>query len=136
MTGLYGDAQFQSLKLQILHKGLYALRDSTEIVVIHLLVLSRIVPHQRTPRQQQIRACSIETFIYQKVFLFPSQVRGYFFDSRIKIMTNICCCYVDSMQSAQQRSLIVKRFTAITDKDCRNTKRIVYDKNGRGGIPC
>ena len=39
MTGLAGYAEFQSLDLEIAHKGCNALGDGTKVVVVHLLVL-------------------------------------------------------------------------------------------------
>ena len=39
MTCLTRYAQLKSLYLQILHEGSHTLRDGTEVVVVHLLVL-------------------------------------------------------------------------------------------------
>ena len=71
---LTGDTESQSLELQILHKGLYALRNGTKVVVIHLLVLGRVVAHQRTTRQQQVRTCGIESLVNEEILLFPTEV--------------------------------------------------------------
>ena len=45
VTCLAWYAQFECLNLQVFHKGNHACRDRTEIMVVHLLVLGRIVSH-------------------------------------------------------------------------------------------
>ena len=39
MTGLARDTEFERLYFQILHESLHTLRDGSEIMVVHLLVL-------------------------------------------------------------------------------------------------
>ena len=40
MTCLTRNAKFESLYLKVFHEGSHTLRDSTKIVVVHLLILS------------------------------------------------------------------------------------------------
>ena len=56
----------------IFHEGRHAAGDSTEIVVFQLLVFGSLMPHQGASCEQQVGACRIQAFVYQKVFLFPS----------------------------------------------------------------
>ena len=74
MTRLTRDAEFQSLNLEVAHEGSDALRNGTEVVVIHLLVLGRVMTHQGTACQQQVRTCGIESFIHEEILLFPTEV--------------------------------------------------------------
>ena len=106
-------AQLKSLNLQILHKRSHTLWYSTEVVVIHLLVLSRGVTHQRTSCKQKVRTSRVQSFINKEILLFPSQIRHTLLNLRIKVMHHICGSLVNGMYSLQQRSLIVQRLTCI-----------------------
>ena len=45
MSCLAGNAEFECLSLQIFHESLHSFGDSTEVMVVHLLVLGRVVAH-------------------------------------------------------------------------------------------
>ena len=135
VTGLAGDAQFQRLNLQFTHEGRHTLRDGAEVVVVHLLVLRRVVSHQRAPCQQQVRTGSVETFVHEEVLLFPAEVRGHLLHAGVKVMANLCSSHVHGMQGAEQRSLVVECLAAIRDEDGRDAQRVVDDEHRRCGIP-
>ena len=56
---LAGNAKFQSLYLQFFHEGSDTLGDAPEVVVVHLLVLGAVVPHECTSRQHEVWACRV-----------------------------------------------------------------------------
>ena len=132
---LAGDAQFQSLDFQIAHKFCHALRDSPKIVVFHLLVFRTIVSHQRASREQKVRASGIKTLVYQKIFLFPTQIGGNFLHIIIEISANLQSRLVHCRKRFFERSFIVQRFTSITDEHGRNHERIADDKHRTSRIP-
>ena len=136
MTCLAGNAQLQSLYLQLTHKGGYPLRDGTEVMVIHLLVLCRIVTHQRATRQQQVGTGSIEALVHEEILLFPAKVRRHFFYRRVEIVAHVRRSHVDGMEGTQQWSLVVECLTAIRYEDGGNTQCVVDDKDRRRGVPC
>ena len=113
MAGLAGDGQLQGLYLKVFHKGLYTVGDSAEIVVVHLLVLGRIVSHQRAAGEHQVRTCRIETFVHEEILLFPSQVAGHFLHVGVEIAGHGTGCLVNGTECALQRSLVVEGFTRI-----------------------
>ena len=72
VTGLAWDGELQSLNLKILHKGLYTIGDSTEVMVVHLLVLGTLVAHECAACKHKVWTCGIETLVDEEIFLFPS----------------------------------------------------------------
>ena len=82
-------------------------------MVVHLLVLGGVVPHQRAAREHQVGACAIEPFVNKEVFLFPSQVAGHLFHALVKIVAHLGGSHVDSMLGTQQGSLVVEGFACI-----------------------
>ena len=72
VASLTGDTQFESDNLEFFHKRGNTLRDTPEIVVVHLLVFGRVVPHECTSCEQQVGTCRIESFIDKEILLFPS----------------------------------------------------------------
>ena len=80
VTCLTRNTQLECLNLQVAHKGGHTLRDSSEVVVVHLLVLSRIVAHQGATRQQQVRTGGIEALVYKEILLLPTEVRSDLLD--------------------------------------------------------
>ena len=51
-------------------------------------------------------------------------------------MAYIGSCLAQCMERAEQRSLVVKGFTCIRDKDSRDAKGIIDDKDGRCRVLC
>ena len=135
VTGLNRNTQFQSMNLQILHKGLNALGDSTEVVVVHLLVLSRIMPHQGTTCQQQVGTGCIKTLVNQEVLLLPAQVADHLLYLGVEIMANLGSSHIHSLQGAQQRSLIVECLAAVRYKYGRDDKGVIHNEDGACRVP-
>ena len=123
------NAQLKSLDLKILHESLHTLRNRSEVVVVHLLVLGRAVAHQRAAGQHEVRTCGIEVLVDEEVLLLPSQVADTLLHVGIEIMTNIGSGNVHSMESAQQRCLVVKGLTGVRNEDRRDTQCVVDDKH-------
>ena len=71
---LTGNGEFEGLDLEVFHKGLHAVGDGAEVVVVHLLVLRALVAHQRAARHQQVGTGGVEAFVDEEVFLFPAEV--------------------------------------------------------------
>ena len=135
VTRLAGNAQFQGLDFQIAHKFCHALRNSPKIVVFHLLVFRTIVSHQRATGEQKVRASGIKTFVYQEIFLFPTQIGGNFLHIIIEISANFQSRLVHCCKRFFERSFIVQCFTCITDEHGRNHERIADDKHRTSRVP-
>ena len=126
---LTGDAQFESHDFQLAHEGSHALGYGPEVVVIHLLVLGRVVAHQRTACQQQVGTSSIKSFVHKEVLLLPAEVRRHLLHSRVKVVANLSSSHVHGMKGTQQRSLIIECLARIRDKYGGDTECIVDDKD-------
>ena len=98
VTCLARNTQFECLYLKILHESLYTFRNSTEVMVVHLLVLCRVMPHQRTACKHKVRTSKVQVFIYKEVFLFPSKVSVNLLYVLIKVLANLSCCNINSME--------------------------------------
>ena len=136
MACLDGNGQFEGLNLQVLHKGLYAVRDGAEVVVVHLLVLGTLVPHQCASCHQQVGAGRIEPFVHEKVFLFPTEVDLYLLHIVIEETADLRCSLVNSMECTQQRSLVVESLAGIGNEYGGNTECVVNDEHRACGVPC
>ncbi len=100
MTGLARNTEFKSLDFQILHESLNTLRDGSEVVVVHLLVLCRVVTHQGTAREHQVRTCRIEALIYQEVLLLPSEIGLHLLDLRVEVVAHLGSRLAHSVQAS------------------------------------
>ena len=100
VTGLAGNGEFESLDLQIFHKGLYAVGNGTEVVVVHLLVFGTLVPHQRSTCQHQVWAGGIESLVDEEIFLFPAEVHLYLMDIIIEVLADIRSGLVNSTKGS------------------------------------
>ena len=72
VAGLYGDAQLQGLYLQVFHESHHTLRDGTEIVVVHLLVLGALVAHQRATSKDEVGTGGIQILVDEEILLLPT----------------------------------------------------------------
>ena len=129
MTSLTRNSQLQRLDLQVLHERLYTIRNRTEIVVVHLLVLGRVMSHQCSTCQHQVRTGGIQTFIHQEILLFPSEVTDHLLDGRIEIVNHTQCSITHGTKCTFQRCFVVERLPGIGNKDRRNTQRIIDDEH-------
>ena len=136
MTGLARDAEFERLYFQILHESLHTLRDGSEIMVVHLLVLRRVVSHQGTACEHQVRASRIETLIYQEVLLLPSEIGLHLLYLWVEVVAHLGSRLAQGMERAEQWSFVVQSLTGIRNKDGRDTEGIVDDEHRRCRIPC
>ena len=136
MARLARNRQFESLNLQVFHERLHAVGDGTEVVVVHLLVLCRVVSHQRAACKHQVGSCAVESLVNQEILLFPSKVACNLVYRRVEKPAHVCRRDVYGVHRAQQRSLVVESLACVRDEYRRNTKRVVYDEHGRCGVPC
>ena len=127
--------QLKCLYLQILHKCLYTIRNCTKVMVIHLLILGTLMSHQSPASQHQIRTCRIESFIYQKVLLFPTEVYLNLGNIIIEQTANICCRLIYCMKCSQKWCFVVQSFACIGNKNCRDTECVVNNKHGTCWVP-
>ena len=51
------NTKLESLNLKVAHESTYTLWDRTEVVVVHLLILSRRVSHEGTACKEKVRTC-------------------------------------------------------------------------------
>ena len=136
MAGLARDAEFECLDFQILHESLHTLRDGSEIMVVHLLVLCRVVAHQGTAREHQVGTCRVKAFIYQEVLLLPTEIGLHLLYLWVEIVAHLGSRLAQGMERAEQWSLVVQSLTGIRNKDGRDTEGIVDDEHRRCRIPC
>ena len=129
------DGKFESLYLKVFHKGLNAVGDSAEVVVVHLLVLGTLVAHECAACEHEVGAGRVEAFIHEEIFLFPSQVTRHLCHIVIEELAYVGGGTIHGMQCAQQWSLIVEGFTGVGDEDGGDTQCVVDDEHGRCGVP-
>ena len=104
-------------------------------MVVHLLVLGRVVTHQRAPRQQQVGTGSVQSLVHEEILLLPSEVGSNLLHGGVEIVAHLSSSHVHGMQGAQQRSLVVEGLTAIRNKHGGNHQRIVNDEHRTCWIP-
>ncbi len=132
---LAGDAQFQGLDFQVFHEFGHALGDGAEVVVVHLLVLGRFVPHQCASRHEQVRAGGIKPFVHEEVFLFPSQVRDDLLHVGVEVAAHVGGGFVHGVDGLFQRSLVVERLAGVGDENGGNHQGVAQHEYGRGRVP-
>ena len=135
VAGLNGDAQLQGLYLQVFHESHHTLRDGTEIVVVHLLVLGALVAHQRATGKDEVGTGGIQILVDEEILLLPTQVAGNLLNIRIEVMAHIRSGHVHSVEGTEQRSLVVEGLTRVGNEDGGDTKRVVDDKHRRRRVP-
>ena len=110
VAGLARNAKFEGLNLKVFHERLHTLRDGAEIVVVHLLVLCRVVSHERAARKHEVGAGCIQSFVNEEVLLFPSEVGCNLLHFGVEVVANVRCRNVYGVEGSQQRSLVVECF--------------------------
>ena len=135
VAGFYRDSQLLTFVFQILHKSNHPSRYRTEIMIIQLLIFSTFMSHHRPAGKYQIRTGRPQAFVYQKIFLLPSQIREHFFHLRVEIPANIHSRTVYCLECPQKRGLEIQGLPRISNKDSRYTKGRIDNKGRRTRIP-
>ena len=104
-------------------------------MVVHLLVLGRVVSHERSACEHQVGTGKVKALVYQEVLLFPAQVAANLLHFGVKILGHGGGSGVNGLQRTQQRRLIVERFARVRNEDGGDAKRVVDDEHGRSGVP-
>ena len=68
------DAKLKGCYLKLTHELCDTLGDDAEVVVFHLLVLCRVMAHQRAACHHEVRTCCVEFLINEEVLLLPAKV--------------------------------------------------------------
>jgi hypothetical protein len=69
VAGLDRDAELEQLVLRLLHEGQDAVLDAAEVVVLQLLPLRRLGPHQRAPAATEVGPQRVERAVDEEVLL-------------------------------------------------------------------
>ncbi len=118
---LQRDAEHQAFVFEIAHERHHALGNGAEIVILQLLVLGRLVSHERTAGKHQIGAHSPQALVDEKVLLLPAQIGVYPLDRLVEVAAHLGRGAVDSRYRPKKRHLIVERIARIGDEDGRDT---------------
>ena len=114
MLGLRQYSELPKLLVKLFHKRLNAALNRSEIVILKLLTLRRLCAEKGTSGENQILALFINVRINQKILLLRTD--------RCFYRLNVCFSEqsenperltVDSLHTAQQRSLFIKRLAAV-----------------------
>ena len=116
--------------LHLFHKGSHTGRDSTEIVVLQLLVLGTFMSHQRPFGETQVGTGGIECLVYQEIFLFPTKVGVYLLHFGMEEVAYCRGCPVYRREGFQQWCLVVECLPGVGDEDRRDTEGVIDDESG------
>ena len=135
VAGLAGDAKLQCLNLNVAHEILHALRNGSEIVVVHLLVLGRVMAHQCAAGHHQVWTGTEQRLVNQEIFLLPTQVASHLLHLGVEILAYGGGCLIDGVQRFLQWHLVVECLTREGDENRRNHQRVANHKHRRSRIP-
>ena len=116
------NAQLQALILEVLHEGHHTRRNRTEIVVLQLLVLGRLVTHERTPREHQVGTCGPETLVNEEILLLPAQIGEDLRNILVEVVADLRGSGINRRKGPQQGHLVVERLARIGDEDGRDAE--------------
>ena len=139
MAGLGRNSQLPQFLFHIVHKVQDAGGNATEIVVIHLLVLSRSRPKDSAARLVQVRPLQVKTLVNQKVFLLGTQGHRGLLGACLEAGHEPPGRLGKGLQTAEQRSLLVQGLAGIAAEGRGNaeggTVAVTLDKGGASGVP-
>ena len=135
MAGLDGNAQFQTLVFEVLHERHHPARNGPEIVVLQLLILGRLVSHERTAREHQVGPYGPKALIDKEILLLPAQVAEDLLDVLVEIAAHLRGGLVHGRQRAQQGHLVIEGLARVGDEDGRDAERRIDDEGRRRGVP-
>ena len=135
VASLQRNTELQTLILQVTHKGEYSLRNSTEVVVVELLILRRLVTHKGATCLHKVGACRPESIINQEVLLLPAEEYLYSLDTAVEVFAHLGCSIRYCGNRTEQRGLVVQCLARVRYKYGRDAECRIYDKCWRCRVP-
>ena len=129
-------AHLVQLVLDFHHELEHALGDGAEILIFELLALRRLRAEERAAGVDQVGAREIEIAIDQEVFLLGAAGRDDVRRLRAEQFQDAYCLRGERFHRAQQRRLLVERFTGPADERGRDDQRragVIHQQPGRAG---
>ena len=129
-------AQLPKLIVKILHEGLYAAFNNTEIMVVHLLTLWGHSAEKRAAGIYKVLAFVIILFIHKKVFLlcaYGGEHRGHIAVAEKRKHAQSLLVY--GLHGAQQRGFFIQCLSSVGAEGRGYAKGVVLYKGIGGGIP-
>ena len=129
-------AHLVQLVLDFHHELEHALGDGAEILIFEFLALRRLGAEQRAAGVDQVGAREIEIAIDQEVFLLGTAGRDDVRRLRAEQLQDAYCLRRQRFHRAEQRRLLVERFTGPADERGRDDQRragVIHQQPGRAG---
>ena len=135
MARLAGNAELEGLNLKVAHESRHAFGNGAEVVVVHLLVLGRVMAHERAAGHQQVGACGVEPFVHEKILLLPTEVRDHFLHVGVEELCHGRGGLVHGVEGLLQRSFVIEGFACVGNEDGGDHQRVADDEDRRCGVP-
>ena len=135
VSGLERNAEPQAGDLKLAHELSHACRDGGEVMVLQLLVLRGIVPHQGPACNHQVSPCGVERLVNQEILLLPSQIGVHLGDLGVKKLDYWNSCIGDGLECFFQGSLVVQSLSGVGQKDSWNAKGVILNEDRGCRIP-
>ena len=139
VAGLGRNTEFPEFLFHIVHEVQDASRNATEVMVFHLLVLCRSCTEQGAPSLVQVRTLEVEALVDEEVFLFGTERDGNLLLRDAEEAHQAVGGFLQSLDGAQERSLLVERFAGIATECSRDAERgavaMTLDESGGSRVP-
>ena len=139
VAGLGRNAEFPEFLFHIVHEVQDACRNTTEVVVFHLLVLGRCCTEQRAAGLVEVGTLQVEALVNQEVFLFGTESDGDLLCGDAEEAHKAVGGLLQGLNGAEQRSLLVEGFAGVATECSRDAERstvaVTLDEGRRGRVP-
>ena len=125
VLGLRRHTQLPKLHVQVAHVIGHALLDRTEVMIFHLLAFGRHCAKKRTAGEDQVLALQIGFTVHDEIFLLRTDTGHNLLRRTVAEETaDAHSLAADRLHRAQQRRLLIQRFTGIRAEDRGNAQRL------------
>ena len=136
VLGLSQQAVLPQLNVEVSHECGDARLDGAEVMIFHLLTLRAHCAEQGAAGEDQVLALVVILLVNQEVFLLRTYGGGNALDILAEQLHHAACLLADRVHGAQQRGLLIQRFTGIRTECSRDVQGAVLDKGIGARIPC
>ena len=139
VAGLSRNAELPEFLFHIVHEVQNARRNATEVVVFHLLVLSRSCTEQGAASLVEVRALEVETLVDEEVFLFGTERNSDLLLGNTEEAHEAVGGFLQSLDRTEKRSLLVESFTSVATECSRDAERcavaVTLDESRGSRVP-
>ncbi len=127
--------RLRDLSLRIFRRYLSAIKSSTRMIIIRLLILHQIIARGYTPHRRRIKADAMRPFIRRRMLLLPTRITNSLLRVKMRMITRINNDGVRNIRNAGRKDLMIRNLAHMKSRRNKSARHIIKSRRKQHKIP-